>query len=137
MRENGGTFGGIGDVTRNIAAGDCRACSSQLFVSPGVIGMKMRVDDIADRSVRYGFRKLLDRGKNLIRHFGPAGVHQQHSIVADLHRDVTCCADEHVDVSLHMQQVNLGILPGVNGTCRYRGDQDGVKQFSHAKSAYY
>ena len=76
MRKEGRAFGGIGNVAGHIAAGDRGARSSQLFVSCSMVRMKMRVDDVSNWSVRYGLRKLLHRGDNLIRHLGRARIHQ-------------------------------------------------------------
>ena len=116
MREERRAFRCIGDVACDITAGNGGTGSSQLFVSSGVVRMKMRVDDESNRPVRDRFRKLLHRGKYLIRHLGSARIHKQDPVLANLHGDVAGRPDEHVDVSLHMQHVNFGILLGADET---------------------
>ena len=74
-------------------------------VAAGVIGMKVRVDDVPNRLVG----QLLDRREQLLAHLRGAGIDDEHALVTDLDRDVAAGAEQHVDVALHREHVNLAV----------------------------
>src|SRR5438552_2636472 len=133
MREERRAFRCIGDVACDITAGNGGTGSSQLFVSSAVVRMKMRVDDVSNRPVGDRFRKLLHRGKYLIRHLGSARIHQQDAVLAGLHGDVAARPDEHVDVSLDVQHMNFGILLCVSETRSKNQRKDGIECLSDSR----
>ena len=96
-------------------AAACPACAAKLpamidspgrghlRVAAGVIGVRVRVDDPADRLVA---RDLLDLGEQLVGKRLGHRVDDQHALVADLDRGVEPAANEHPDVALHVERVD-------------------------------
>ena len=78
MRDHFRALPGVVGEIRHVAAGDGLAQLRDLLVSAGVVGMQMRVDDVADGLVG-DFREL---GQHLVGHGGQAGVHQQDSLAS-------------------------------------------------------
>src|SRR5262249_44423369 len=50
-----------------------------------------------------------DRGDDLVAHLLERRVDEQYALVADLQRDVSAGADQHVDVALDVQHVDRGV----------------------------
>jgi hypothetical protein len=94
--------------------------------------MEMSVDDVPERLVRDRFRKLLDGSDNLIRHLGRSRVNHQNAIVAYLDGNITDSANEHVNVALHFEDVDLRVLVllGIGG-CTRQDEQKQKFQISH------
>ena len=89
----------------HVAAGDGAAQLPDEVVATHVVRVHVRVDDVANRLVADG----ADGGHDLLGVGRETGVHQQHAVVAHLQRDVAAGADQHVDVALHVQDVELGV----------------------------
>ncbi len=53
--------------------------------------------------------QILDRLEHLTRHLGRARVDEHHAVGADRGRDVRAVGDEHVDVALHGQHVDVAV----------------------------
>ena len=64
--------------------------------------MHVRVDDGVNR---LGGQRA-DGREHLRCHRGCRGIHQQHAIVANLHRDVHAVDHEHVHVALHVEHAD-------------------------------
>src|SRR5438093_13029146 len=85
--------------------------------------------DAMTRSIaytRYRDRKLPHGRQNVIRHLFRSRVYQQRAIVAYRNSNVAPGANEHVDVALHREDVQIPIaaiyiLLGVGGT---KGNQN-------------
>src|SRR5215472_4150109 len=69
-----------------------------------MILMDVRVDDVPDGLVGNGTDGL----GNLVAHRRQAGIDQQDAIIADLQRDVSTRAGNHVDLALDVDGVYLG-----------------------------
>ena len=92
------------DLRREVAADDRLAGLGHLGVAAGVIGVHVGVDDPADRLVA---RDLLDFGNQLVGQRLGHRVHDQHAVVANLHRGVDAAADQHPDVALHVERFHV------------------------------
>ncbi len=66
----------------------------------------MRVDDVADRFVG----QAANGRDHRVAHVRDRRIDDQDALVADLQRDVAAGADEHEDVPLHGQDVNVGCV---------------------------
>ena len=94
---------GVLDVAGDVAAGDRAAGLADVLVAADVIGVDVRVDDVADRSAR----QRADRRQNLVRQRRVLRVDDEHAVLADLDGDVAAGADQHVDVALRRQHLDL------------------------------
>ena len=96
-------------AAHHVAAGDRLTRFGDLLVSADVIGMNVRVDDIANRP----FGHLPDGCQDLVGILLQTSIDKQHAVFAGLHGDVAARAHQHGDVALHRQHVDLcvaGIL---------------------------
>ena len=66
----------------------------------------MRIYDVADWLIG----ELPDRREDLVTQRRELRIDQQHSLVTGLYGDVAPRAHEHVDISLHWQDVNFDLV---------------------------
>ncbi len=76
------------DIAGDIAADDGVSGHADFLVTASMVGMIMRVDDVADRTVGDRF----DGRQNLVGHRGESGVDKQHAVFSGLHGDVAARA---------------------------------------------
>ena len=117
MRDDLRALRGILNIEGDVAAGNRAAGLADVLVPAGVIGMHVRVDDVANRAGR----QRANGRKNLVREWRVLRIDDEHAVLPDLHRDVAARADEHVDVALRRQQLDLdGVVEAFWGVCAGR-----------------
>ena len=108
------------DLPGEVAGDELRAGRGHLEVAAGELRMRVRVDDVADRT-RAGERA--DRREQPIRPRLGHRVHDQHALGSDLHEHVDAARADHRDLSAHRQGFQVGRLSGERGS-----KTDGGKQ---------
>src|SRR4029453_3558762 len=131
VRDDLGTGDGAGTPSRNAATRYRRARRADLLISTDVIGVRVRVDDVANGPVG----QLTHRRQPGIRILLRTGVDEDRTKVADLDCDIRSGADDDVDVALNRHRVQTAFtarrrhrrtaLRAAVNVRRQRSDDDG------------
>ena len=103
MRDDLRALRGVVDISGDVGAGDRYAGLADRVVAADVVGMQPGIDDVLNRFVG----QLADRRQHLIRVLREPGIDHQHPQIADLHGDISARARDHVDVPLHVQNIEI------------------------------
>src|SRR5262245_416863 len=103
MRNDLSADSGVLNISRDVAASDRASCFSQRLVSSGVVGIVSRVDEVTNRT----FRERANCGQDLVGQRSVLGINDQDAVISNLDRDVATRANEHVDMALDRQNMNL------------------------------
>ncbi len=75
-------------------------------ISAHMIRMHVRIDDVTHRTGR----KFVNLGHQFRSQRRKLRIHQQHALVANLHRGVASRAHQHVDIVLHRLDVDFNFV---------------------------
>ena len=115
---------------RHAPTGDRCTRRADLFVAANVIGVRVRVDDVANGPGR----QLTKRCEHRISVLRRPGIDENRAEGTDLHRDIRSAADDHVHVALdgHGVKASLTTRLSIRSTLcaaidagRHDGEQDG------------
>jgi hypothetical protein len=81
--------------------------AGDLLVAARVIGMHVRVDDVANRLVA---GDLPDLGEELVGEWLDERIDNQHAFITDLDRCVDEPGIDHPDLTLHVQRADLDVV---------------------------
>jgi len=130
VRDDLGARSRAGANHRHATTGDRCTGRADLFVAANVIGVRVRVDDMANGSGR----QLTERCEHRISVLRRAGIDENRAESTDLHGDIRSTADDHVDVALNGHGVNASLTTRLSSssalrtaidTGRHHGEQDG------------
>ena len=109
------------------------ACEMAVFPS-GVIGISIRIHDPPNRAVG----QTPDRGDHLLARCRDARVHDENAIVTHLNGDIGAGANEHVNVPLHVEGLDVAlILLGSRRMAPQRDRDTCARENSRTSEAWY
>src|SRR5204862_6799819 len=97
MSDDGSALSSIGNVSSDVTARDRDPRLTDTFIAADMVGISVRVDDVADRL----FGNLANGGQNFFAQRRCACIHNEYALIANLQRDVSAGANKHVDVPLN------------------------------------
>jgi len=105
VRNQERAYSSILQVAGNVRPCNCASGHADGNVSTGVVGVMVRVDHITDRPIRY----RLNRGQQLLSILRQTRIDYQHSVFAGLNSHVSTRTNQHVNIAMHWQNVNVTV----------------------------